>query len=451
MKKLILTLVLLSIALAMLVATGISNPRILRHVEKSRLTFRQSFRMPKTFSPEPTRTYAISQMDYEMWDSSEEEYLPNEITEVGYTLQMRPNSFITSYYDNFNEGWYLSSKQEITYHPNGKPNTSVLFFWDDMEEEWIQSGTTTFTYYPDFRIQEISQTYIYQTEPVFTAEFFYNVENKIDHIVYTENWEWRIFVYRVNMFYDASGRVDETITQEQNENLQWIDTEKYEITYLPQDNSTYADFVNLQISYFIWQIQYLNPYANIFKLQREDYYYWSGTAWEHYSYRLFVYNAAMKILEDTVWEYYGEWMEKSKDVYSYDTNMYMQNVLHYYNPLDRELLLDGRTVYYYDNFTANEDAALPSTMHDLNISPNPFSAVTTIAYTLPKSSPVEISIYNLKGQLVRTLTLESKPAGDYNARWDGLDDRGNSAGSGIYIVRLKTAGGVRNAKAILLK
>lgn len=450
MRKLILSFVMLTIVFSMLVATDKPNPRFRRYDEKIRQNFRQPFRMPKTFSPEMGRKNAISEIEMEVWDGWNEQFVAIENLLVGYTLQMRPDSYILSYYDDAVPEWYLVYKQEISYHPNGKPEVTQYSYWDKNEKEWIYSGTIECDYYPNFLIQQVTQFEVNNPEPVSIAEFIYTPQNKIDYIIKTAGADMSTFVTRDKIFYDDNGRVSYTIFQELDINQQWVDIVKTVISYLPQDISTYEDFANLYLLNLVWGVENLNPYANVFKLQREDYYFRNALDWEFGYYRTFNYNDIMQIQDTADWGYMNEWIETHKYVYSYDSSDYMQ-YMHYYVGDDLGLFLQHRLVYYYDNFTANDDPVIPAARPGLSISPNPFSAGTTLSYKLTQSSPVEISIYNLKGQLIRTIFQETKMAGDYTTGWDGLDDRGNSIGSGIFIVRLKTAGGIRSAKAILLK
>lgn len=72
--------------------------------------------------------------------------------------------------------------------------------------------------------------------------------------------------------------------------------------------------------------------------------------------------------------------------------------------------------------------------------PNPFNLSqhreTQISYTLERPSHVEISLYNIKGQLVRTLIKKNVPAGDHYVRWDGKDARGTEVPAGTYLYQL---------------
>jgi len=82
---------------------------------------------------------------------------------------------------------------------------------------------------------------------------------------------------------------------------------------------------------------------------------------------------------------------------------------------------------------------------ELQNSPNPFSSLTTIAYTLPTSSYINLSIYNLTGQLVETLVDREEGAGEHTIRWQG----GNKVSAGVYFLRLR-AGTVDLCKKIII-
>jgi hypothetical protein len=70
--------------------------------------------------------------------------------------------------------------------------------------------------------------------------------------------------------------------------------------------------------------------------------------------------------------------------------------------------------------------------------PNPFNPETTIHYQLAQSGKVSIQIYNVNGQLIRTLLNTEQPAGFYTTKWNGKDDAGKQMGTGVYFCLLKT-------------
>lgn len=83
--------------------------------------------------------------------------------------------------------------------------------------------------------------------------------------------------------------------------------------------------------------------------------------------------------------------------------------------------------------------------------PNPFNSETSISYTLQISAQISINIYNITGQLVRTLVDDKKQAGFYSLKWDGRDETGNSVSSGIYFSRLESGNKIISGKMLLIK
>ncbi|RMD89640.1 MAG: T9SS C-terminal target domain-containing protein [Calditrichaeota bacterium] len=83
--------------------------------------------------------------------------------------------------------------------------------------------------------------------------------------------------------------------------------------------------------------------------------------------------------------------------------------------------------------------------------PNPFNPQTTIRYQLSKPAEVKLAIYNLKGQLVRTLIDKKLSAGKYSIVWDGQDDHGRLVSSGVYFVRMKAGDFTQIRKMALVK
>jgi hypothetical protein len=83
--------------------------------------------------------------------------------------------------------------------------------------------------------------------------------------------------------------------------------------------------------------------------------------------------------------------------------------------------------------------------------PNPFNPSTTIQYDLAHPGPVQLSIYNALGQLVRTLVDGTQPAGRRTVEWDGLNNGGEPAASGLYFYRLRADEQATTRKMLLVK
>lgn len=84
--------------------------------------------------------------------------------------------------------------------------------------------------------------------------------------------------------------------------------------------------------------------------------------------------------------------------------------------------------------------------------PNPFNPITKIEFSVPKAGPVSVKIYNVRGELVRTLVDETMKASLLETReWNGTNDRSESVASGVYFYETRTNGNVAVNKMALVK
>ena len=89
-----------------------------------------------------------------------------------------------------------------------------------------------------------------------------------------------------------------------------------------------------------------------------------------------------------------------------------------------------------------QQTELPRTFELQQNYPNPFNPETTIRYSLPSTGEVSLQIYDVRGELIKTLVSGQKVAGEYTAYWDGRNNLGGRVASGIYFYRLEaTAAG----------
>jgi glucose/arabinose dehydrogenase len=134
--------------------------------------------------------------------------------------------------------------------------------------------------------------------------------------------------------------------------------------------------------------------------------------------------------------------------------------------IDRNLELyicafDGRIYRFRPTATAVDDSGnIPKSAQLAQNYPNPFgndavsratgNPATTIEYALAQNAPVELRIYNLRGQLVRTLVNREQNAGKQIMRWDGRDDAGQTLPSGTYLYQLKIGSELAATRRLML-
>ncbi len=83
--------------------------------------------------------------------------------------------------------------------------------------------------------------------------------------------------------------------------------------------------------------------------------------------------------------------------------------------------------------------------------PNPFNPKTTIQYTIPERAHVKVDIYNILGQRVARLVDQAQPAGEYRVVWDGTDEAGKPASTGVYFYKVTAGDNIEKKKMLLLK
>jgi hypothetical protein len=83
--------------------------------------------------------------------------------------------------------------------------------------------------------------------------------------------------------------------------------------------------------------------------------------------------------------------------------------------------------------------------------PNPFNPDTTLRFSLPENADINLEIYNVKGQKVRSLVNGSYNAGSHTCLWDAKDNTGSRVASGIYFAMLSYKGNQLSRKLLLMK
>ena len=83
--------------------------------------------------------------------------------------------------------------------------------------------------------------------------------------------------------------------------------------------------------------------------------------------------------------------------------------------------------------------------------PNPTASQAWIEYSLISPGKVDLSVYNVTGGLVRRIVDAPQPAGVHKVTWDGCDQAGRRASSGIYFVRLTSPEKVKTARVVVVR
>ncbi|PID27272.1 MAG: hypothetical protein CSB55_09055, partial [Candidatus Cloacimonadota bacterium] len=99
----------------------------------------------------------------------------------------------------------------------------------------------------------------------------------------------------------------------------------------------------------------------------------------------------------------------------------------------------------------NDKIIIPKVTQLLQNTPNPFNPATSVNFDLAKDGKVKIEVYNVKGQLIKTLKNEFVSAGSHSVEWNGQTEHGEAAASGVYFIRMTADNFTSMKKALMLK
>ena len=107
---------------------------------------------------------------------------------------------------------------------------------------------------------------------------------------------------------------------------------------------------------------------------------------------------------------------------------------------------------YSFNYQLDKDPELPPISYLLHQNyPNPFNPITTVRYSLPKDDFVNITIYDITGNIVKTLVNSAQASGYKSIQWKGTNDRNEFVSGGVYIYTIQAEMFRQTKKMVLLK
>jgi len=138
---------------------------------------------------------------------------------------------------------------------------------------------------------------------------------------------------------------------------------------------------------------------------------------------------------------------ETRNDYKWEDKIDAEGVVCYYWIAD--VATDGTKRFYgpkrVETLAAPDEYALSQNY------PNPFNPTTTITFSMKEDGAVQLAVYNLVGQMVRELVNENKSAGQFSIEWDGLDNNGGRAPSGLYFYTIQMNGFRETRKMALMK
>ncbi len=116
----------------------------------------------------------------------------------------------------------------------------------------------------------------------------------------------------------------------------------------------------------------------------------------------------------------------------------------------RSIVLDNILTYFGAEYPFEGSPVLPGAVFALSVFPNPFNPVTRLDYTIAGPGHLNLKIYNLRGELVRTL-IDGRVRTSGHVMWDGTDNGGAQVSSGVYFSEARMGTEILVHKVTLVK
>ena len=293
--------------------------------------------------------------------------------------------------------------------------------------------------------------------------------------ILTEDWNGeRIKSYRNSTEYNANG--DVTLEKAEFWNgTQWVGMNKDEYMYDEVNKKTTSEFS-------IWNENKWVPVDRIAAVSGSNnenietvYQEWDGSQWVNVTLTEYNYDDNTLNVTDYIMHYWdgnnNTWFDGERSFYTYENNILTETVtqvrdgdewvnssrstvndgeLEYISLFQTwngtDWVNSGRWAYVYKQITGVNDDVRPLVFNLEQNYPNPFNPVTNIIYTVPQAQHIKLNVYNILGQLVKTLVDEEIPAGKHSIQF-------NAAGfsSGVYYYRVETGSTTDTRSMLLLK
>jgi YD repeat-containing protein len=264
--------------------------------------------------------------------------------------------------------------------------------------------------------------YIYQDTPSYSR-----LSKEIKRYI---NYEDPMYSsYSETTFSYSGGRLSYSYVSTSEDSVAWEPVSRKSYTYHANDISDYGTVISYYRDVFPQNYSLAQSNTPDFGMvSGVTYYYWNPNpetgGWIDNAVDAFAYDEFNRLISIAS----GSSTPTVRWTYAYDANGNRSEVIHLSssgNPLER-------FTYAWGLPTANEDEIMPNLKLSLRAYPNPFRTELNCVINSKSNAPVEAAIYNLKGQLVRSL-------GKQNGKslvWDGKDTDNRTVSNGLYIIRI---------------
>ncbi len=385
----------------------------------------------------------------------------------------RINEHVLQSWSYVNLVWENSQKNVYYYDPDNRvdPDSILFYIWNSGTSSYQPMGKYILTFEPNHDLVTHLALLYGQGQDAFVMQeitFSYNAQGYLTHyqIFMSDNngvfgpfarmeiqyvsssnyqvWEWEAqnddavqqWSHRT-FLWDPQGRITQETSQYSLDSLNWVNEEQVTHTYHPNDTTTGNSFV--------YNLAHQLPYSMItgmdgptFGMQTEALTQRWTSQWVNKQKQNWTYTDNHLTNEtDLKWQG-GNWVNEEKYDYTYDSNFNVTELIKciWDNP---SWINDQRNTFNWESVVENSDNIVVPKLFNLSTYPNPFSNNLSLRIDSKSTSPVKISLYNLKGELLSTTIGKSNA--DLNLNNSALS-------SGIYFLKA-TQGNISITKKVL--
>ena len=145
----------------------------------------------------------------------------------------------------------------------------------------------------------------------------------------------------------------------------------------------------------------------------------------------------------------GQGSVSHQTIYTFIDHTVQENEFYDYRLSDVDY--DGNVEYHSLQLMGVSSTIIPKQFILYSNYPNPFNPVTTIRYDLSKESFVDITIYDMLGNVVNNLVSENQSSGYKSIQWNATNYKGEPVSAGVYLYKIKAGDFIETKKMILFK
>jgi len=289
--------------------------------------------------------------------------------------------------------------------------------------------------------------------PYSRYHFIYNGNTlQENYMADYDRWGYYYGYYKQTFEYDARGRITADNISTSLDSLSWVNAWRFSYFYHPNDTSNGNSLVEyLKHGFMLDYYGSVYSFNKVGMFQESHFQLWENNSWSDECKIEYYYDSNNRLISEVALRLYGfsEWRPQVLYSFAYDSNgnLYQQLTQDWdYYAQDWQFTRE-QNIYNWEQFTSIEPPDLPPIQLGISTFPNPFRKNVLIYLKSPLNAPIKISVYNIKGQLIKSLGSSK----NIIIGWNGEDEYGKTVSNGVYLIKAIQDGKSVSGKAIRIK